>query len=260
MENNLFELTREDMEMKADLIVGSDRIRNNLKKIICENFHKEVQEEYARFLDINRNVLLYGKPGTGKTSICYETMLTLDKACYYHLNVSTLISEKLGKTPKLIDDFFKKVIEKTKKYQVFLLVEEIEAFLPDRSNSKELEDMKRALTIFMHYLDKNIENLIVLCTTNHIDRLDAAIIRRFSFRYEIVNNDEKAIISFLTSEKNPFKNNFTSEEKNIQIARSLIKRNATFSELKHYMRELHISGLNVNDTELIKLMECDDYE
>lgn len=260
MEGNFFELTREEMQIRTELIVGNDKIRNNLKKIVCENFDKNHQKEIIHFLDLKRNILLYGKPGTGKTSICYETMLNLVDASYYHLNVSSLISEKLGKTPKLIDSFFKEVLEKTERYQVILLIEEIEAFLPNRNNSKELEDMKRALTIFMHYLDKDIDNLIVLCTTNHIESLDAAITRRFSFRYEIVNNDKEAFITFLTSSKNPLKNNFISEEDNIRIAELLIKKNATFSELKHYMRELYVSELELNSTELRKLMEEDKYE
>jgi AAA+ superfamily predicted ATPase len=68
MENNLFELTREEMKMKVDLVVGSDRIRTNLKKIVIGNFEQENQEDVIRFLDINRNTLLYGNPGTGKTA------------------------------------------------------------------------------------------------------------------------------------------------------------------------------------------------
>lgn len=255
MESNLFELTKEEMKRKADFIVGNEKIRNQLEEITNKMFSDDDNQDIMKFLDINGNVLLYGKPGTGKTSICYECMLKIDKASYYHLNISTLISEKLGKTPKLIDDFFKTLIEKTKKYKVFLLVEEIEAFLPNRNNSKELEDMKRALTIFMHYLDKHISNLVVLCTTNYKANLDDVILRRFSFQYEIKNNEQKVFIEFLTNSQNPFKDFFSNNESNSEIAKLLVGNDSTFSDLKHYMRELYISGSVVSDHNLISIIK-----
>lgn len=260
MESNIFELTKEEMKRKASIILGNESIRNQLKEITKIMFSDRNNQDVLNFLDINGNILLYGKPGTGKTSICYECMLENDKASYYHLNISTLISEKLGKTPKLIDEFFKIVIEKTKKYKVFLLFEEIEAFLPDRNNSKELEDMKRALTIFMHYLDKHISNLVLLCTTNYKTNLDEAILRRFSFQYEIKNNEKKAFIDFLTISENPFKEFFSNNEKNNEIAELLVTKNSTFSDVKHYMRELYIAGMAVNDENLINQIKEDKNE
>lgn len=255
MDSNLFELSKEDMKRKTNIILGNEIIREQLKEITDNIFNGENNLDVMRFLDINGNVLLYGRPGTGKTAICYECMLKAVKASYYHLNLSTLISEKLGKTAKLIDQFFIDLIKKTEKYQVFLLVEEIEAFLPDRSNSKELEDMKRALIVFMHYLDKHIPNLVVLCTTNHKSNLDEAILRRFAFQYEVMNNEKKAFVEFLTWKDNPFKNNFTDNDKNLKIAELLIENNFTFSDLKHLMRELYISGNEVTDNNLILLIK-----
>lgn len=255
MESNLFELKKEEMKRKSDFIVGNEKIRTQLKEIANTLFSDNDNQDIMKFLDITGNILLYGKPGTGKTSICYECMLGIDKASYYHLNISTLISEKLGKTPKMIDEFFKTVIEKTKKYKVFLLVEEIEAFLPNRNNSKELEDMKRALTIFMHYLDKHISNLVILCTTNYKENLDDAIIRRFSFQYEIKNNEKEAFVDFLTNTKNPFKNFFSNNDENLELSKLLVENNNTFSDLKHYMRGLYILKRDINICNLTNIIK-----
>jgi SpoVK/Ycf46/Vps4 family AAA+-type ATPase len=255
MDSNLFELTKDEMKRKTKIIVGNEKIREQLKEITDNIFSDKNNLDVMEFLDINGNVLLYGRPGTGKTSICYECMLKAEKASYYHLNASTLISEKLGKTAKLINKFFIDVIHKTEKYQVFLLLEEIEAFLPDRTNSKELEDMKRALTIFMHYLDKHIPNLVVLCTTNHKSNLDNAILRRFAFQYKITNSDKNAFVEFLTCKENPFKDNFLQNDKKLKIAELLVENNFTFSDLKHFMREVYISGNEVTANNLIMLIK-----
>lgn len=248
MDSNSYMIEKEIMESKTRLIIGAEQIRNQLKFIRDFVFNEETNDEYTKFLDIRGIVLLYGKPGTGKTSICYECMLGYPDASYYNLNMSTLISEKLGKTAKLVNAFFEKIIEETKKYKVFLLIEEIEAFLPNRSNSKELEDMKRALTVFMHYLDLRIPNLMILCTTNYKDLLDTAILRRFIFTYKISNDDKQDFEKFLVSEGNPFHNKFENESLD-ELTNSLIEKGMTFSDLKLLMRSLCFGqqGLDFNN-------------
>ena len=62
--------------------------------------------------------------------------------------------------------------------------------------------MKRALTIFMHYLDKLNPNLMVLCTTNYIENLDPAIVRRFSYKIKIANNSIEDMEKFLVNKDN----------------------------------------------------------
>lgn len=258
MHENIYEIREEEMRIKSNFISGNDEIRNKLKKIINMIFEekKEEKNKINEFLGLNGNILLYGKPGTGKTSICYESMLFRKGISYYHINASSLISEKLGKTSKIIDELFKVVIEKSKKYEVILLFEEIEALLPNRSSTKELDDMKRALTVFMHYLDKKINNLVIICTTNFKENLDIAIVRRFSFQYEIMNKDTKAFTSFLVDEKNPFNNEFLSnEQENVELAKLMIEKGYTFSDLKHFMRELYISEKNVTAKNIMEIIE-----
>lgn len=241
-----FRISREVMKSKAGFLVGSEQIRKNLeslRNLVFSNISN--YKQYTEFLDINGNVLLYGKPGTGKTSICYECMLADSDASCYNVNISTLISEKLGKTPNLINDFFEVVINDTSKYRVFLLLEEIEAFLPNRSNSKDLDDMKRALTVFMHYLDMRTPNLMILCTTNYKSLLDPAILRRFCFKYEVVNNKQD-FIEFFISPNNPFHAEFENNYRLEELANNVIEKKLTFSDLKFIMRSLCFSQHGVD--------------
>ena len=146
---------------------------------------------------------------------------------------------------------FEELLNESKKYPVYLLIEEIEAFLPNRRESKDLEDMKRALTIFMYYLDKINPNLMVMCTTNHLESLDPAIVRRFTYKIEITNNSIEDMENFLTNfnsiedmenfltnEENPFHIFFNDELVNHKIAEKIIEKKMTYSDVKNLMKRL----------------------
>jgi SpoVK/Ycf46/Vps4 family AAA+-type ATPase len=239
-ELNLYQISKETLEKKSKLLVGNEDIRKQLENII--NTSREDREKEFDFLDINGNILIYGQPGFGKTSIIYEQMLKAKNNKYetYHLNIASLISEKMGKTAIAIDSFFKNLIEESKKYKIILLIEEIEVFLPNR-NGKDHDDMKRALTTFMHYMDNPINNLIIFCTTNHKDKLDKAILRRFSFIYEINSISTEMIMDFFNHDKNPFKNILEENEKK-ELSSLLDEKNISFSDIKLIMRKVYLKN------------------
>lgn len=252
-----FKNSRDQLKMYTAGLSGYHKQREEIDRIVKLCFNVEQEKKYWDFLHMNGNILLYGKPGTGKTSIAYECALKNEKATFYSINLSFLISEKLGKTEKAITQFFEEVLQEAETSATMLLIEEIEAFLPNRTFSKDLEDMKRALTVFMHYLDLSVQNLVIICTTNHKDLLDSAILRRFSYIYEIESNDEEDVIDFLTQEENPFSKEFLDKNINKQIAQYFIKNKMTFSELKFHMKMLFISGnMNSKFVNSINLLNC----
>lgn len=253
-----FKVTRDQLKIYHTGLVGYHRQREEIDRIIKFCFDSNLERKYWDFLHMNGNILLYGKPGTGKTSIVYECAFNNEKATFYSVNLSSLISEKLGKTEKAITAFFDEVFQEAKSSATILLIEEIEAYLPNRFFSKDLDDMKRALTIFMHYLDLSVRNLVIICTTNHKDLLDPAILRRFSYIYEIENNKKKDVIDFLTQEKNPFSNEFVDKEINEKIAEYFITHHMTFSDLKYHMRMLFILNKKVNSATLLSHLEQED--
>lgn len=250
-----FKITRNQLKVYSTGLVGYHKQRVEIDKIVKLCFNSDQERKYWDFLHMNGNILLYGKPGTGKTSIVYECAFNNEKATFYSINLSSLISEKLGKTEKAINAFFNEVFQEAEISATILLIEEIEAFLPNRSSSKDLEDMKRALTVFMHYLDLSARNLVIICTTNHKDLLDPAILRRFSYVYKIENNEKRDILDFLTQKTNPFSSEFADEETNGKIAEYFITHHMTFSDLKYHMKMLYISNEKVNSTNLLNHLE-----
>lgn len=145
-----FKITRDQLKKYSTGLVGYSKQRAEIDRIIKLCFSSSIERKYWDFLHMNGNILLYGKPGTGKTSIVYECAFNNEKATFYSINLSSLISEKLGKTEKAMTDFFEEVLQEAATSATILLIEEIEAFLPNRSFSKDLEDMKRTLTVFMN--------------------------------------------------------------------------------------------------------------
>lgn len=238
-DNNMYKISKEVLEQKIKILVGNNNIRDEISKIVDSLLIENNKEEF-QFLDINGNILLYGKPGFGKTSIIYEQMLKSKNHKYetYHLNIASLISEKMGKTAKAINDFFEKLIEESKTYKIVLLIEEIEVFLPNREG-KDHDDMKRALTIFMHYMDNPIDNLIIFCTTNHKAMLDKAILRRFAFVYEINSVNSTMILEFLNHESNPFKDKIKNKD---ELAKKISEKKLSFSDIKHVMRKVYVAN------------------
>lgn len=262
-EKYIYKLDRKEMKSQISTLSGFDKERREIKTIselIFSVKDKDISK-YLQFLHLNGNVLLFGRPGTGKTSICYECMLSTPKASLYQINISSLISEKLGKTSKIIDELFQDIVEEAEEYPTYLLIEEIEAFFPNRNKSRDLEDMKRALTTFMHYLDIIIPNLMILCTTNYLQNLDPAIIRRFSYKFEVTNPCKSAIISFLTNKENPFESFFRDKSVNEKIADEIVKRNMTFADVKYIMRSLFLEKKQIEQVNgnalLTKVLEED---
>ncbi|WP_310603719.1 ATP-binding protein [Anaerosporobacter sp.] len=258
-----FKITRDQLEKYFTGLVGFHKQRAEIDRVVKWCFNPDIDKKYWNFLHMNGNILLYGKPGTGKTSIAYECAFNNEKATFYSINLSSLISEKLGKTEKALTHFFEEVFQEAETSATVLLMEEIEAFLPNRSSSKDIEDMKRALTVFMHYLDLFIQNLVIICTTNHKDLLDPAIMRRFSFVYKIENSEKKDIIDFLTQRNNPFSSGFSNNEINNEIAEYVVEHKMTFSELKYHMKMIFISGedsegQNVNSANLLKHLKMEE--
>lgn len=155
----------------------------SLDTIYCNG---NVKEDIIREIDdFNRNkltykengipyrigILLHGKPGTGKTSMV-RAIATYTKRDINVINLNDL--QDLRET-----------ISKVSENDI-LLIEEIDTIVANRDdNSKVNIELGNLLNL----LDGvgTPENIIVIATTNHIDRLDDALIRegRFDIKKEL---------------------------------------------------------------------------
>lgn len=66
-EKYLFMLDKEEMKTRVKALTGFEKERDEIKTLSKIIFDMDIENiEYMKFLNINGNVLLFGKPGTGK--------------------------------------------------------------------------------------------------------------------------------------------------------------------------------------------------
>lgn len=186
------------MELPYDLknILCVEDVSNSFKegRYYLSDREKAVFENIVRMKKVNERLmemgisylnstLLYGESGTGKTTfgryVAYKTGLPF---CY--LNFSNLVDSYMGNTSKNISKAFNYVISNT---CVFML-DEIDCISIERSNSSDggsSAEMARVTITLMQEFDKLTNDIIVLGATNRIDRIDKALLRRFTVKHEV---------------------------------------------------------------------------
>lgn len=150
-------------------------------KSMLDTFSKK-KELYRNIgIPFKFNCILYGSPGTGKTSAVKAISSYLHRDIYY-LDISKI------KTNKELSKIFNDINENTNDGGV-IVMEDIDAMsdiVLDRSlrtsfneiNSDDVED-KLTLSHLLNILDGTLsrDDMIFIATTNYIDKLDKALIR-----------------------------------------------------------------------------------
>lgn len=121
-------------------------------------------------------MLLHGPPGTGKTALGEALAERLDKPLLSK-QASSLLSCWLGETEKNLRDMF----DEARRDDGVLLLDEADSFLGDRSRATTHYAVLQAneLLTQMEAFDG-----IFVCTTNRLDDLDPAALRRFDLKIE----------------------------------------------------------------------------
>jgi transitional endoplasmic reticulum ATPase len=141
----------------------------------------------ARGLRAGRSarLCLFGPPGTGKTAFGHHLAKTLDKPLHVK-RASDLISMWLGETEKNIAKAFDAAGDEG----AILLIDEADSFLQDRNGAQrgwEVSQVNEMLTQM-----ESFEGLFI-ASTNLVDRLDAASLRRFDFkiRFDYLKREQR---------------------------------------------------------------------
>ena len=143
------------------------------------------------------STLLYGESGTGKTTfgryLAYKTGLPF---CY--LNFSNLIDSYMGSTSRNISKAFNFAISTP---CVFML-DEVDCISIKRSDTSGSGgaggEMARITITLMQEFDKLPNDIIVIGATNRIDRIDEALLRRFSLKHEVKVFDRNEKMSMVS--------------------------------------------------------------
>lgn len=146
----------------------------------------------------------FGPPGTGKTALATHIAEQLGQTLLIQ-QASDLISKYVGETEKNLANMFQQASTEN----AILLLDEADSFFQDRRGAQrnyevtEVNEMLQQMERFKG---------IFICTTNFMDRLDQASLRRFTFKIQFKPLSQAQKLIMFTQEANLVENNSMSEE------------------------------------------------
>ncbi|KAF4220953.1 hypothetical protein CNMCM8980_002831 [Aspergillus fumigatiaffinis] len=157
----------------------------------------------------NRLILIWGPPGTGKTSLCrgLSQKLAIRLGKHYpqsklvEINAHSLGSKFFGESGKLVSKAFESIellLEEEEDTFVCVFVDEIETLAARREralSSKEPFDAVRAVNALLTGLDrlKQHHNVVVICTSNLVTALDQAFLDRVDMKQFVPHLSNRTI-------------------------------------------------------------------
>jgi transitional endoplasmic reticulum ATPase len=123
-------------------------------------------------------LLFHGPPGTGKTALAHHLARAIDRPLLVK-RASDLMSKYIGETEKNLRAMF----DEATVDEAVLLLDEADSFLQDRTLAHrqwEVTEVNELLTQ-MEAFDG-----LFICATNFLNRLDAAVLRRFALKLEFL--------------------------------------------------------------------------
>ncbi|SEB23149.1 ATP-binding protein [Variovorax sp. YR216] len=170
----------------ADLALGNvDGLgaRRSVTTYDLEMLNVETRFEIPRIVEALKvrghgTMCFYGAPGTGKTALAEHIAKAIGRPLIIK-QASDLMSKYVGETEQNMAAMFKEAEAE----KAVLLLDEADSFLQDRRGAQrtyevtEVNEMLQGMERF---------DGIFVCTTNLLDRLDQAALRRFTFKIKFM--------------------------------------------------------------------------
>ena len=148
------------------------------------------------------NMLLYGPPGTGKTLLAKAVANECD-AALFSIRPSEMLSKYQGESEK----YLKYLFEVTRKHEkAIIFFDEFDSIAMSRGSTDEGGGVqaRRLISELLLQLNHHKElqstssmNIAIIASTNRLDDLDEAIVRRFSLKLYVGLPDEVTRVSLI---------------------------------------------------------------
>ncbi len=146
-------------------VVFNEAVSGQINQFLKEYQFKQVLEQYE--LPVVNKILLHGKTG-----------------CGIIVNLSRIVSSKLGETSKNIEGLFKEVQYESS----VLFFDEFDSLGQIRDyDNKDSTEMKRVVNSIIQLIDNFPNRSVLIAATNQIQMIDEALVRRFEMQLEFTS-------------------------------------------------------------------------
>ncbi len=195
-------------------VVGCDEIKDFINQEWILRFNPDYQkvfidnQPYTLFEPhtLERGILFYGMPGTGKTFVA-KAIATKVNAKFFSISASDILSKYKGDTVAKIKAVFERA---AKENRAIIFIDEIDSILMKQSESSDqhnLQDLNEFLSE-MDGINFNYQNLLYIGTTNNPNFIAPAALRNGRFgkliRIDIPDLNTRLILIQKLLDKNKF--------------------------------------------------------
>ncbi len=206
-------------------VIFDDKLSVQVNRFLDEYEHAEVLEKYG--LPVANKLFLYGKTGCGKTMTAKAIAHLLNKKIYI-VNLSSIVSSKLGETAKNISELFKTVQNR----KAVLFFDEFDSLGSMRNyDNQDASEMKRVVNTILQLIDDFPKDAVLIAATNQIQLIDEALIRRFDLKLEFGNPPKPVLDQYYTKLLDKYPTEFTQFERVYDISFAEAK-NLVFEKVK----------------------------
>lgn len=183
--STLYFRDRENVNLED--VVFEVSVAGQVEQFLKEHRFSEILHQYE--LPVANKIFLYGKTGCGKTMTAKAIAKELDKKIFI-VNLSTIVSSKLGETAKNINNIFKEANYENS----VLFFDEFDSLGQVRDyDNKDSSEMKRVVNALLQLIDNFPRNAILIAATNQIQMIDEALLRRFELKLEFISPSEQVL-------------------------------------------------------------------
>lgn len=231
----LFFTDRSEVDIKD--VVFNEAVSLQIEQFLKEYQFRDILDSYD--LPVNNKMLLYGKTGCGKTMTAKAIAKQLDRKIIV-VNLSAIVSSKLGETAKNVATLFKEVSY----HDSVLFFDEFDTLGQVRDyDSKDSSEMKRVVNAILQLIDNFPKNSILIAATNQVKMIDEALIRRFELRLEFTSPAKEVLDVYYDKLLTKYPVEFQKLDRVYEISFAEAK-NHVFKEVKNNIIQAEIYKRN----------------
>jgi SpoVK/Ycf46/Vps4 family AAA+-type ATPase len=225
-----------------DLIVPQV-LRDRIERILQEQ--RNLNRLKENNLRPRQRLLFTGPPGCGKTMTASALSSELGLPLFV-VRLDGLISKYLGESLSKLRIIFDSVNQSRAVY----LFDEFDSIGYARHLAGDVGEMRRVLNAFLMFIERLTSNSLVIAATNHGDRLDKALYRRFDDLVEFGLPDERLIQETIKARLTGVSTERLSWSKLVKAAQGLSYAEITRA-CEESVKEMLLSDLQLVTTEML---------